>query len=67
MHVYATFTHTETGGLFRLAVKLMQCFSNCTFDFMPLLEKLSLWFQIRDDYVNLASADYHAKKSFCGA
>jgi len=55
----------KTGGLFRLAVGLMQAFSDCDTDFRPLLDKLALYFQIRDDLVNLSSEEYMAGKSFC--
>jgi len=34
-------------------------------DYIPLVNQLSLYFQIRDDYVNLASAEYMKKKDFC--
>jgi hypothetical protein len=34
-------------------------------DFTPLVDKLALYFQIRDDLVNLASTDYMTSKSFC--
>jgi geranylgeranyl diphosphate synthase type 3 len=44
----------KTGGLFRLAVGLMQAFGDCQVDFTNLLNYLSLYFQIRDDYVNIA-------------
>ena len=43
----------ETGGLFNLAVRLMQLFSECKEDFTPLASILGLYFQIRDDYCNL--------------
>lgn len=43
----------ETGGLFDLAVKLMQLFSDCKENFIPLAGILGLYFQIRDDYSNL--------------
>jgi geranylgeranyl diphosphate synthase type 3 len=60
----------KTGGLFRLAVGLMQAFCGddnpCkSQDFTPLVDKLALYFQIRDDLINLASADYMTSKSFC--
>ncbi|CAN0365362.1 unnamed protein product [Discosporangium mesarthrocarpum] len=55
----------KTGGLFRLAVGLMQAFSEDRRDFSPLLNKLSLYFQIRDDLINLSSAEYMKGKSFC--
>jgi geranylgeranyl diphosphate synthase type 3 len=57
----------KTGGLFRLAVGLMQAFatSNNDTDFSPLVDNLALYFQIRDDYINLADEEYMKSKSFC--
>ena len=55
----------KTGGLFRLAVGLMQVFSNDERDFRPLLDSLAYYFQVRDDYMNIASTEYFANKSFC--
>ena len=55
----------KTGGLFRLSVGLMQAFSACTHDFTALLDKMAVYFQIRDDYLNLVSTEYHDNKSFC--
>lgn len=55
----------ETGGLLRLAVGLMQPFSEDRRCFTPLLNQLALYFQIRDDLINLASAEYMKAKSFC--
>jgi geranylgeranyl diphosphate synthase type 3 len=55
----------KTGGLFRLAVKLMQVFSKDEKDYIPLVNSLSLYFQIRDDYINLVNVEYHKNKSFC--
>lgn len=43
----------ETGGLFMLAIRLMQLFSENTADFTKLAGILGLYFQIRDDYCNL--------------
>ncbi|RLN50329.1 hypothetical protein BBJ29_002976, partial [Phytophthora kernoviae] len=54
-----------TGGLFRLAVGLMQAFSDCTLDFTPLVNALAVYFQIRDDYINLLDEAYMENKSFC--
>ena len=48
-----TFYFSETGGLFGLAVLLMQLFSTNTVDLNPLMAILGLYFQIRDDYANL--------------
>ncbi|OQV25172.1 Geranylgeranyl pyrophosphate synthase [Hypsibius exemplaris] len=55
----------KTGGLFMLAIRLMQLFSTCKADFRPLTEILGLMFQIRDDYCNLVDADYADSKSYC--
>ena len=57
----------KTGGLFRLAVGLMQAFAteNKDTDFTSLVDNLALYFQIRDDYINLADEEYMKSKSFC--
>lgn len=57
----------KTGGLFRLAVGLMQSFAttNREIDFAPLVNNLGLYFQIRDDFINLADEEYMKSKSFC--
>ena len=47
------FVLTETGGLFGLAIRLMQLFSESDKNFMYLTDVLGLYFQIRDDYANL--------------
>lgn len=47
------FLFSETGGLFGLAIRLMQLFSDCKHEFKDLTDKLGLYFQIRDDYANL--------------
>ena len=47
----------KTGGLFRLAVGLMLAFSEVQGvprDYTCLLNRLSLYFQIRDDYLNIS-------------
>ena len=45
----------------------MQCFStqNQNTNFIPLLNSLALYFQIRDDYLNLFSASYMQSKCYC--
>eukprot|EP01091_Cochliopodium_minus_P010353 TRINITY_DN2716_c0_g1_i3.p1 TRINITY_DN2716_c0_g1~~TRINITY_DN2716_c0_g1_i3.p1 ORF type:complete len:246 (-),score=64.98 TRINITY_DN2716_c0_g1_i3:366-1103(-) len=55
----------KTGGLFRLAVKVMQAFSENKTDYVPLVNKMGLLFQIQDDYMNLQSDEYAENKSFC--
>lgn len=41
---------TETGGLFRLAVRMMQVFSSCKTDFTKLVNLLAMYFQVSNDY-----------------
>ncbi|RQM19119.1 hypothetical protein B5M09_007807, partial [Aphanomyces astaci] len=62
---YKAMVINKTGGLFRLAVGLMQAFSTNDQDFVPLVNQLGLYFQIRDDYINLVDKAYMDGKSFC--
>ncbi|KAI0871824.1 isoprenoid synthase domain-containing protein [Hypoxylon argillaceum] len=62
---YLEMVSNKTGGLFRLAVKLMQSQSSTPFDCLPLAEVLGQAFQIADDYKNLANLDYTQKKGLC--
>ncbi|XP_019866730.1 terpene synthase [Aethina tumida] len=55
----------KTGGLFMLAIRLMQLFSDNKDDYTKLAATLGLYFQIRDDYMNLVSKDYMKHKSYC--
>ncbi|XP_066139481.1 terpene synthase isoform X3 [Euwallacea fornicatus] len=55
----------KTGGLFMLAIRLMQLFSNNKGDFTKITAILGLYFQIRDDFINLTSKDYMLHKSYC--
>lgn len=50
---YKQMTIRKTGGLFMLAIRLMQLFSDNKKDFSKLTAVLGLYFQIRDDYCNL--------------
>lgn len=61
---YREMVNRKTGGLFGLAVRLMQLNSVNQTDYSRLLELLGLHFQIRDDYANLKSDAYAANKSF---
>jgi len=54
----------KTGGLFRLALRLMQAFSKNKTDYLPLVNLMGLYFQIRDDFINLQSDEYQKNKSF---
>jgi geranylgeranyl diphosphate synthase type 3 len=62
---YKSMVLDKTGGLFRLAVRLMQAFSDNQEDYIPLVNSLGLFFQIQDDYMNLQSEEYAENKSFC--
>lgn len=62
---YKQMTIRKTGGLFMLAIRLMQLFSENKRDFSKLTAILGLYFQIRDDYCNLSSKEYSENKSFC--
>jgi len=62
---YRSFVKDKTGGLFRLSVRLLQAFSTNKKDFMPLVDNMGIFFQIRDDYVNLQSQKFMLAKSFC--
>ncbi|KAK1924587.1 isoprenoid synthase domain-containing protein [Papiliotrema laurentii] len=54
----------KTGGLFRIAVKLMMARSASDTDYVPLVNLISIYFQIRDDYMNLQSTEYADNKGF---
>jgi len=64
---YCKMVIDKTGGLFRLAVGLMQAFATSSKDkdFTPLVNNMGLYFQIRDDLINLADEEYFKSKSFC--
>ncbi|XP_037044777.1 geranylgeranyl pyrophosphate synthase isoform X1 [Bradysia coprophila] len=62
---YQQMTIRKTGGLFMLAIRLMQLFSDNKRDFSKLTAILGLYFQIRDDYCNLICKEYSENKSFC--
>jgi len=51
---YKLMTVRKTGGLFMLAIRLMQLFSSNKEDYSKLTAILGLYFQIRDDYCNLS-------------
>ncbi|KAF2154029.1 geranylgeranyl diphosphate synthase 1 [Myriangium duriaei CBS 260.36] len=62
---YLEMVGNKTGGLFRLAVKLMQAESQTQMDCVPLVNNLGLIFQILDDYKNLSDTTYTANKGLC--
>ncbi|KAG9306056.1 hypothetical protein G9A89_020251 [Geosiphon pyriformis] len=55
----------KTGGLLRLAVKLMTEASNAKEDYVKLVNIIGIHFQVRDDYMNLQSSLYTDNKGFC--
>lgn len=62
---YKEMTIKKTGGLFMLAIRLMQLFSENKSDFTNITAILGLYFQIRDDYCNLQLQEYSENKSYC--
>ncbi|KAL2830140.1 isoprenoid synthase domain-containing protein [Aspergillus pseudoustus] len=65
---YIMMVDNKTGGLFRLMVGLMEAESPSAMTCTHLSRLLTLtgrYYQIRDDYMNLTSADYTTKKGFC--
>ena len=61
---YLEMVGNKTGGLFRLAIRLMQAESQTSIDCVPLVHILGLIFQIEDDYKNLSDAKYTENKGF---
>ncbi|KAH8832701.1 terpenoid synthase [Flagelloscypha sp. PMI_526] len=63
---YVGMVNNKTGGLFRMAVKLMAscATTNKDVDYIPLISLFGILFQIRDDYMNLQSDEYNANKGF---
>ncbi|KAJ2351763.1 hypothetical protein IWW50_001664 [Coemansia erecta] len=62
---YLEMVSHKTGGLFRLAVKLMQECSDKGHEFSELVDMIGAYFQIRDDYMNLQSSEYSNNKGYC--
>ncbi|KAI9268747.1 geranylgeranyl pyrophosphate synthase [Sporodiniella umbellata] len=58
-------TNNKTGGLIRLAIRLMQEASHSKADYIKLANKIGIFFQVRDDYMNLRSGQYKNNKGFC--
>ncbi|KAJ5291689.1 hypothetical protein N7478_000940 [Penicillium angulare] len=62
---YLEMVGNKTGGLFRLAVKLMQAESSTGKDCVSLVNVMGLIFQICDDYLNLSNTTYTENKGLC--
>ncbi|KAH7883324.1 isoprenoid synthase domain-containing protein [Phlebopus sp. FC_14] len=63
---YIEMVQDKTGGLLRIAVRLMMACAtkNADVNYVPLTDLIGIWFQIRDDYLNLQSNVYTEKKGF---
>ncbi|EDU48391.1 IspA Geranylgeranyl pyrophosphate synthase [Pyrenophora tritici-repentis] len=63
---YLEMVGNKTGGLFRLAIKLMQAESETDVDCAPLVSTIGLLFQILDDHLNLSpTSGYTTLKGLC--
>lgn len=62
---YINMVMNKTGGLFRLAIRLMENFSSVKIDLIPLANLLGIIYQIKDDYMNLKSESLLENKGFC--
>ncbi|KAM0755431.1 terpenoid synthase [Meredithblackwellia eburnea MCA 4105] len=66
---YIEMVNNKTGGLFRIAIKLMMAASPIPIadaeNYIPLSNLIGIIFQIRDDYVNLQSSQYAENKGYC--
>lgn len=62
---YLDMVANKTGGLFSLAIQLMQAEATVQVDFVPLVRLLGIIFQICDDYLNLKSTAYTDNKGLC--
>ncbi|KAF8621242.1 hypothetical protein AX15_007952 [Amanita polypyramis BW_CC] len=56
---YISMVNQKTGGLLRIGIKLMMACatSNRDVDYIPLVNLIGVFFQIRDDYMNLQSTE----------
>ncbi|KAI8365923.1 geranylgeranyl pyrophosphate synthase [Radiomyces spectabilis] len=62
---YIDMVNNKTSGLLRLAVRLMQAASASDIDYTHLVNLIGIYFQVRDDYMNLQSDTYSENKGFC--
>ncbi|KAH6910214.1 farnesyltranstransferase [Coprinopsis sp. MPI-PUGE-AT-0042] len=63
---YIDMVSNKTGGLLRIGIKLMMACSttNSDVDYTPLISLFGVYFQIRDDLMNLQSPEYTSNKGF---
>lgn len=72
---YLAMVNDKTGGLLRMAIRLLQALSprrgetggdgEKATNYVPLANMVGILFQIRDDYMNLSSLQYCREKGFC--
>ncbi|KIK02501.1 hypothetical protein K443DRAFT_677580 [Laccaria amethystina LaAM-08-1] len=63
---YISMVNNKTGGLLRMGVKIMMACgtTNIDVDYVPLVNLIGVFFQIRDDLMNLQSTEYTSNKGF---
>ncbi|KAJ6551479.1 isoprenoid synthase domain-containing protein [Mycena capillaripes] len=63
---YVDMVNGKTGGLLRIGIKLLMACgtTNLDVDYVPLVNLIGVFFQIRDDYMNLRSGEYTSNKGF---
>ncbi|KAJ6534994.1 isoprenoid synthase domain-containing protein [Mycena capillaripes] len=63
---YIHMVNDKTGGLLRMGIKLMMACAtkNIDADYIPLMNLIGIFYQIRDDLVNLQSSTYSSTKGF---
>ncbi|TFK45124.1 isoprenoid synthase domain-containing protein [Crucibulum laeve] len=63
---YIQMVNNKTGGLLRIGIKLMMACSTTNVDvnYVPLVNLIGVYFQIRDDLMNLQSTEYSSNKGF---
>ncbi|KAJ7122406.1 isoprenoid synthase domain-containing protein [Mycena epipterygia] len=63
---YIAMVNDKTGGLLRIGIKLMMACSttNTDEDYIPLMNLIGVYYQIRDDLMNLQSPVYSSNKGF---
>ncbi|KAG6809728.1 hypothetical protein H0H92_014969 [Tricholoma furcatifolium] len=63
---YIAMVNNKTGGLLRIGIKLMMACAtrNRDVDYVPLVNLIGVYFQIRDDLMNLDSTEYTKNKGF---
>lgn len=63
---YISMVNQKTGGLLRIGIRLMMACAttNRDVDYVLLVNLIGVFFQIRDDYMNLQSTEYSVNKGF---